>query len=99
MVGPSNGINPIWRVYRQEKVQGSARPYAPTPARPMGKDEVVISEEARMFALAQQAVQQAPEVRPEKVAAYKQAVDSGTYRVPASQVAEALLRTLRGEKV
>jgi len=99
MVGPSKGINQIWRVFRPEKVQGPARPYAPAPARPMGKDEVVISEEARMWAMAQQAVQQAPEVRPEKVAAYRQAVDSGTYRVPASQVADSLLRTLRGEKV
>lgn len=96
MIGPSNGINHILRIYRQEKVEASNR--VSKPASGKGKDEMVISEEARVLTAAQQAVRNAPEIRTEKVAALKEAIEKGTYRVPSDQVAEAILKYLSGEK-
>ena len=59
-----------------------------TPSR---ADSVVLSENARSLAAAREAVQQAPDVRAEKVDAIKQRVTDGTYNVPASVLARKLL--------
>jgi negative regulator of flagellin synthesis FlgM len=60
-------------------------------ASPSRVDSVVLSENARSLAAAREAVQQAPDVRTEKVDAIKQRVTDGTYNVPASVLARKLL--------
>ncbi|NPV91567.1 MAG: flagellar biosynthesis anti-sigma factor FlgM [Firmicutes bacterium] len=96
MIGPSNGINQILRIYRQEKVEGS-KPAAKTSTG-KEKDELVISDEARVVTVAQQAVKDASDIRTDKVAAIKEAIEKGTYQVPSDQVAEAILNFLSGDK-
>ncbi len=54
-------------------------------------DSVTLSDSARSLAAARQAVQDAPDVRHEKVAAIKQQVDTGTYSVPASVLARKMV--------
>src|SRR5215207_4428827 len=54
-------------------------------------DSVVLSADARSLAAAHEAVQQAPEVRAEKVDAIKQRVTDGTYHVQANVLARKLL--------
>jgi len=54
-------------------------------------DSVSLSADARSLAAAREAVQQAPDVRAEKVEAIKQSVADGTYSVPASVLARKLL--------
>jgi negative regulator of flagellin synthesis FlgM len=54
-------------------------------------DSVTLSESARALAAARDAVQNAPDVREQKVADIKQQVDSGTYQVPASVLARKML--------
>jgi negative regulator of flagellin synthesis FlgM len=54
-------------------------------------DSVTLSADARSLAAARDAVQQAPDVRAEKVDAIKQSVADGTYSVPASVLARKLL--------
>ncbi|MDH7478490.1 MAG: flagellar biosynthesis anti-sigma factor FlgM [Syntrophomonadaceae bacterium] len=99
MVGPSNGISQILRIYRQEKVEAANRAARPAGASGRDKDELVISNEARVLAVAQQAVREAPEVRADRVAALRAAIEKGAYRVPGERLAEAVLEHLRGEKV
>ncbi len=54
-------------------------------------DEVSISRAAREMQEVRSAVQNAPDVREDKVAAIKKQIDEGTYRVPAEAVVEKLL--------
>jgi negative regulator of flagellin synthesis FlgM len=54
-------------------------------------DSVTLSADARSLSAAREAVQQAPDVRAEKVEAIKRDVEAGTYSVPASVLARKLL--------
>jgi negative regulator of flagellin synthesis FlgM len=54
-------------------------------------DSVTLSSDARSLAAATDAVQQAPDVRDQKVSEIKQRVDSGTYEVPARVLARQML--------
>ena len=54
-------------------------------------DSVVLSADARSLAAAREAVQQAPDVRAEKVDAIKQSVTDGTYSVAPHVLARKLL--------
>jgi negative regulator of flagellin synthesis FlgM len=56
-------------------------------------DSVTLSESARSLAAARDAVQNAPDVREQKVAEIKQQVTSGTYTVSARVLARKMLET------
>ena len=56
-------------------------------------DSVTLSDSARSLAAARDAVQNAPDVREEKVAEIKQRVADGTYSVPARILARKMLDT------
>jgi flagellar biosynthesis anti-sigma factor FlgM len=56
-------------------------------------DSVTLSDSARSLAAARDAVQNAPDVRNEKVAEIKQQVADGTYSVPARVLARKMLDT------
>jgi negative regulator of flagellin synthesis FlgM len=54
-------------------------------------DSVTLSNDARSRTFANQAVQNAPDVRDQKVADIKQQVSDGTYQVSASMLARKML--------
>jgi negative regulator of flagellin synthesis FlgM len=54
------------------------------------QDTAQISEHARV----QQALAQTPEIRQDRVAAIKQQIDAGTYKVTDSQLADSLVKEL-----
>ena len=56
-------------------------------------DSVTLSTNARALVAAREAVQQAPDVREEKVSDIKQRLADGTYHVPAHVLARKLLDT------
>ena len=60
-------------------------------AGPRRSDSVSLSDNARWLAAARDTVQNAPEIRHEKVAEIKQRVEDGTYSVPAHVLARKLL--------
>jgi negative regulator of flagellin synthesis FlgM len=74
---------------------GSPPAPPPPPAAPpaVPTDSLTISDEARSLAVTRQAVESAPDVRAERVAALKQALANGTYDVPAESLARAILRS------
>jgi negative regulator of flagellin synthesis FlgM len=54
-------------------------------------DTLEVSARGRELAKAQQAVDEAPDVRADKVAEIKQRIEDGTYQVPADVLARKLL--------
>jgi len=56
-------------------------------------DSVTLSDSARSLAAARDAVQNAPDVRDQKVSEIKQHVSDGTYNVPARVLARKMLDT------
>lgn len=55
-------------------------------------EKVSLSNHGKTAQLIQAAVEEAPDVREDKVAEIKKAVDEGTYEVDSDKVAEAMLR-------
>jgi flagellar biosynthesis anti-sigma factor FlgM len=55
------------------------------------KDEVKLSESAESFRSAMKKMQNIDEVRPDKVAFYTQAIESGNYNVSAANIASKML--------
>ena len=56
------------------------------------KDEVDVSSRAKMLNRIAAVVDTVPDIRAEKVASIKQAIDAGTYDVNSEDVADALIR-------
>jgi flagellar biosynthesis anti-sigma factor FlgM len=56
-----------------------------------GKDTVVISQVGRDYQIAKQAVQNAPDIREDKVSQIKAGIASGTYNVSAKEAADRLV--------
>jgi flagellar biosynthesis anti-sigma factor FlgM len=54
-------------------------------------DTVTLSDGARALSAAREAVQNAPDVREQKVAEIKQRIGDGTYQVPSSVLARKML--------
>jgi negative regulator of flagellin synthesis FlgM len=77
-------------VRRTERTQNHARhELKPESANPAGKVE--ISARARELARARKAVEDAPDVRNDRVNSIRDRIKAGTYDVPAEEVAKKLL--------
>ncbi len=63
-----------------------------------GADNINLSQEARLMQKAAQVIAQTPEVREEKVATLKEAVDQGTYQVNSQKVATSLIADIFRER-
>jgi negative regulator of flagellin synthesis FlgM len=77
-----------------DKSQGETSA-ANAPASQAG-DTVTLTSSARSMQMIEAAVANAPVVNTAKVAAVKQAINSGTYQVNAGQVADKMLQFERG---
>src|SRR5690606_41276818 len=81
----------------QMRVQPAGKPAArPVPLRP---DSVELSRESREVQAAWQAIKAAPDVRTEKVARIKAALEAGTYRVRGRGVARKMKRGILLERI
>lgn len=68
-------------------------------ARNKATDNVMISGEGKLMQKAIQAVQQAEDIRPDKVEELKQAVTTGTYEVSPDEVAEQMIYRVLVDKL
>jgi negative regulator of flagellin synthesis FlgM len=75
--GPTAAVQPA----------GKAHPRSHVPT----TDSVTLSDSARSMAAARTAVQNAPDVREQKVAAIKQQINDGTYQVSSRMLARHML--------
>ena len=78
--------------------KGSSEASAATTPGAQSADQVTLTESARSLQKAEEAVAKTPVVDAAKVAAVKQAVNSGTYQIDAGRVADKLLQFERGLK-
>jgi len=79
-----------------DKSQGESSAAA-TAAAPL-KDHVTLTDSARSLQKIEEAVAKTPVVNANKVAAVKQAISSGNYKIDAGRVAGKLLKYERGLK-
>jgi negative regulator of flagellin synthesis FlgM len=79
-----------------DKTQGEASGASASTSQ--SGDTVTLTDSARSLQKIEEAVAKAPVVNASKVAAVKQAVNSGTYKVDAGRVAEKMLQFERGLK-
>jgi negative regulator of flagellin synthesis FlgM len=91
-LAPIKGSNTSGAV--ADKSQGEAP--AASASKSQTGDTVTLTDSARSLQKIEEAVRKAPVVNAEKVAAVKQAVDSGTYQIDAGRVADKLLKFERG---
>ncbi|MGQ9689361.1 MAG: flagellar biosynthesis anti-sigma factor FlgM [Desulfobaccales bacterium] len=70
-----------------------------TLEKPGGDTDVIhLSPQSRLMQKASEVVYQAPDVRPDKVAALKDSVEQGTYQVDTQKVANKLIAEIIQEK-
>jgi negative regulator of flagellin synthesis FlgM len=93
-VNQISGNNEQVRAAQVAQAARSTRAYAATStSAPVRQpDAVSVSAEARALHAARSAVNDAPDVRLDRVAALKAAVADGTYKVDSRQVAQAMAR-------
>jgi flagellar biosynthesis anti-sigma factor FlgM len=82
---------------RIERLAQAAQAKTDTDQSRLPADTLEISSKARELARARQAVDAAPEVRSEKVAAIKKSVEDGTYSVSPHLLARKLLEGSDGD--
>lgn len=75
--------------------RGSAASARPSSA---GKDDVALSSEARVYGMANESAQNAPEVREERIQPIREALEAGRYDVASLKVADRILRQLLMER-
>ena len=75
----------IYRNQQQNRIQGQEKGQ---------KDTMRISGEARMVKEVRDLLQETPEVRQERVAELKEAVQNGEYKVDSKEVAEKMLQRI-----
>lgn len=88
-------INPqiqnLIKTYMKQGTQNSTVDRTQSKAATKASDKMEFSQEGKSVLTALQTVKSLPEVRPERVAALKEAVKSGTYSVSSDAVAEKLI--------
>lgn len=82
-------VDRVSRVDHVHKARPGAKSSSPASE---STDSVSFSSEAKTMALAEQRLAQVPDIRVDKVEALKKAIASGTYRVSAQAIADAILR-------
>lgn len=93
----NNGSNPISqaRLTGATSVEGArATGAARSSEGAAGRDQLTLSDQARLLSRAQAALAEQPDVRAEKVEPLKHAVESGAYQVPVHQLARRLIARL-----
>ncbi|BBB28638.1 flagellar biosynthesis anti-sigma factor FlgM [Neptunomonas japonica] len=74
-----------------QKSNGSAAPVTHTSAKAIQKDTVELSDTVKVMQAADAKIANTPDVDSERVASIKAAIDSGSYKIDAQQVAEKMI--------
>ncbi|MBE3574012.1 MAG: flagellar biosynthesis anti-sigma factor FlgM [Firmicutes bacterium] len=79
----------VLRAYQEQKLQSQGRVQAAAGVRK--SDQLSLSPASQLYQAALEAVNRAPDVREELVQRLQQAIDSGTYHVEGTKVAEKMI--------
>lgn len=93
----NNPINPLGtrKTDNAHPVEKSTSKSTEATTGASSKDKAELSSRARLLARAQQAMEEVPEVRSERVSELRTQVEDGTYQVPTEKLAQVLLPKLR----
>ncbi len=80
-------MSQVAQIYKANQTQGTEK-----TQRAKAKDEVQISEAGKDFQIAKTALQEAPDVRADKIAAIKSSMEAGTYQVNSSDFADKVIQ-------
>lgn len=83
-----SGIGDQQRVHSVEQWQRVARQ---SPRRRQAEDAISLSAESQLLRRLEEAVRRAPEVREDRVAALRTAIEQGTYQPSPMEIARAML--------
>jgi negative regulator of flagellin synthesis FlgM len=89
-----NGQERIRAAQAAAALRSNATAGVSTPAAARQPDMVTLSDTARSMVAANKAVQDAPDVREDRVAALKAAIAAGTYSVDSRRLASKLITSL-----
>ena len=85
-------IDGLLSVYGKNRIDASSRVKSTAGIQGSKRDQLELSDTARVLQVANQALKNTPDIRIDKVEALRKKIESGQYQVPASQIAEAILR-------
>lgn len=80
-------MSQVAQIYKANQAQGAGK-----TQKAKAKDEVQISEAGKDFQIAKMALQEAPDVREDKIAAIKSSMEAGTYQVNSSDFADKVIQ-------
>lgn len=80
-------MSQVAQIYKANQAQGTGK-----TQKAKAKDEVQISEAGKDFQIAKMALQEAPDVREDKIAAIKFSMEAGTYQVNSSDFADKVIQ-------
>lgn len=80
-------MSQVAQIYKANQTQGTEK-----TQKAKAKDEVQISEAGKDFQIAKTALQEAPDVRADKIAAIKSSMEAGTYQVNSSDFADKVIQ-------
>lgn len=90
----NRNIDKIMQAYNKQEVsKGSTR-----SSRISRNDELRLSDVAKDYQLAMNAIKKVPDIRKEKVETIKQQIKTGTYVVDAGKIAEKMLEEINFDK-
>ncbi len=81
-----DALNQVSQLYQQTKPKKAVR-----SDQSYAQDELQISRTAQDYQIAKNAVSEAPDVREDKIAEFKEALASGTYNVSSQEIAEKMV--------
>lgn len=81
-----DALNQVSQLYQQTKPKKTAK-----ADKSYAKDELQISRAAQDYQIAKNAVAEAPDVREDKIAEFKEALATGTYNVSSQEIAEKMV--------
>ena len=81
-----------------EKHNSGDRAGPPPSQEDTGSGPDRLDQEARLIKKAREVVYQTPEVRPEKVAPLKEAIDKGAYEIDSEKLADIIIEELLGKR-
>ena len=92
-ISPLSHLTPKVQAEQESHAHSAKEPSSSTSQHP-APDQVTVSQSVNQHQAIQDIVKQIPEVRPDRVAEIRKALESGQYHVPSDLVADRIIRDI-----
>lgn len=90
----NNGIDKLMQAYRKQEVNKNSI----KSKRVSKNDQLNLSDTARDYQVAMNAIKNVPDIRKEKVEAIKEQIRTGTYKIDEGKIAEKILESINFDR-